>query len=181
MSSDMWIFAYGSLMWNPGFPHIESEPAYLRGWHRAFCVQSVRYRGTPEKPGLVLGLDRGGSCHGVAFHVAHADMAAVLETVDARELITGVYQRRQVTIQIGEPTHGRMATAWAYITDRSHAQYVGKLELADKARMIEGACGNSGTNRDYLENTLCHLTELGIRDPYLQKLKAEIDAACPRG
>jgi cation transport protein ChaC len=74
-----------------------------------------------------------------------------------------------------------MATAWAYITDRSHAQYVGKLELADKARMIEGACGNSGTNRDYLENTLCHLTELGIRDPYLQKLKAEIDAACPRG
>jgi len=178
MPSDIWIFAYGSLMWNPDFPHIESEPAYLRGWHRAFCVSSVRYRGTPDHPGLVLGLDRGGSCRGVAFHVAHADMEAVLATVDARELITGVYQRREVSVQIGEPTHGRIATAWAYVTDRRHAQYVGRLELVDKARRILGACGNSGTNRDYLDNTLAHLTALGIRDPYLQKLKAEVDAAC---
>jgi cation transport protein ChaC len=174
----MWIFAYGSLMWNPGFPHIESEPAYLRGWHRAFCVSSVRYRGTPEAPGLVLGLDRGGSCHGVAYHVAHADMDAVLQTVDARELVTGVYQRRQVTIQIGEPEHGRMATAWAYVTDRSHPQYVGRLEMAAEARMILGACGDSGTNRDYLNSTLAHLKTLGIHDPYLEKLKAEVDAAC---
>ena len=178
MSSDMWIFAYGSLMWNPGFPHIESEPAYLRGWHRAFCVQSHRYRGTPDNPGLVLGLDRGGSCRGVAFHVAEADMDAVLRTVDERELVTGVYFRRRVSIEIGEPTHRRVASAWTYVTDRSHLQYVGKLEMPAKARMIQGACGASGTNRDYLENTLAHLTALGIRDPYLQKLKAEVDAAC---
>lgn len=178
MSSDMWIFGYGSLMWNPGFPHIESEPAYLRGWHRAFCVQSKHYRGTPDKPGLVLGLDRGGSCRGVAFHVAEADMAAALETLDARELITGVYFRRRVTIEVGEPTHRRIASAWTYVTDRSHLQYVGKLELGEKAELILGASGASGPNRDYLENTLMHLKALGIRDPYLEKVKREVDGRC---
>ncbi|HEY4134945.1 MAG TPA: gamma-glutamylcyclotransferase [Alphaproteobacteria bacterium] len=179
MSSDIWIFGYGSLMWNPGFPFIESELAYLRGYHRAFCIESHRYRGTPERPGLVLGLDRGGSCRGVAFHVAAADAPGVLAIVDARELVTGVYLRRPVAIEVGEATHRRMATAWTYVTDRKHVQYVGKLELAHKARMIQGACGNSGTNRDYLDNTLCHLNELGISDPYLERLKAAVDAACP--
>jgi cation transport protein ChaC len=181
MSSDIWIFAYGSLMWNPGFPHIESEPAYLRGWHRAFCVESHRYRGTPEKPGLVLGLDRGGSCRGVAFHVAAADAAAVLATVDARELVTNVYSRRLVTVEVGEPTHRRLASAWTYITERNHTQYVGKLEVAEKAARILDACGTSGPNCDYLANTLMHLTELGIRDPYLEKLKATVDALRGQG
>lgn len=163
----VWLFAYGSIMWNPGFAYAESAPALLRGWHRAFCIYSYRYRGTPEKPGLVLGLDRGGSCRGVAFRLPDEQAPAIVEQCDARELITGVYHRRLVTVQ----TSAGPVTGWAYVTDRQHRQYAGKLDETEKARLIvQGVNAEGATNIEYLENTLRHLADLGIDDPYLRRL-----------
>ena len=162
-----WLFAYGSIMWNPGFAYAESRPALLRGWHRAFCIYSYRYRGTPEKPGLVLGLDRGGSCRGVAFRLPDDQRDAIIAQCDTRELVTGVYIRRCVRVATSEGP----AACWTYVTDRKHEQYAGKLDEAEKARLIlQGVNATGATNIDYLENTLRHLSELGIDDPYLRRL-----------
>jgi cation transport protein ChaC len=163
----VWLFAYGSIMWNPGFAYAESAPALLRGWHRAFCIYSHRYRGTPEKPGLVLGLDRGGSCRGVAFRLPDEQVAPILDQCDARELVTGVYNRRQATAE----TSTGAVTCWTYVTDRKHKQYAGKLDEAEKARLIiQGVNAQGATNVEYLENTMRHLADLGIEDPYLRRL-----------
>ena len=97
--SDLWLFGYGSLMWNPGFPHRVAEPALLHGWHRSFCIYSHRYRGTPERPGLVLGLDRGGSCRGMAFRVGAAHAAEALHYLWEREMVGGVYHMREVSVR----------------------------------------------------------------------------------
>ncbi len=163
---DIWVFGYGSLMWRPGFPYRVVESALLRGYHRAFCIYSVRYRGTPERPGLVVGLDRGGSCRGRAYRVAAADARAVLDYLNKRELVTGVYTRRVVPVGIRS---GRV-NAYTYVADRGHAQYVGKLSLERAAEIILAGRGASGDNRDYLENTVAHLDELGIPDGPLHTL-----------
>ena len=163
---DVWVFGYGSLMWRPGFPYLAVEPALLRGYHRAFCVYSVRYRGTPECPGLVTGLDRGGSCRGRAFRVAAANADAVRTYLDDRELVTGVYVRRIVPVELP----GGTVTAWTYVVDRTHRQYAGNLPLDEAARVILGGRGTAGNNRDYLENTVAHLDDLGISDGPAHKL-----------
>jgi cation transport protein ChaC len=162
----LWVFGYGSLMWRPGFAHEACEPALLRGYHRAFCVYSVHHRGTAARPGLVLGLDRGGSCRGRAYRVAARDAEAVIAYLDEREQVTAVYLRRRVTIEIG---HRRVA-AMAYVADRAHAQYAGKLPLHRVAEIILGGHGVSGANPDYLANTVAHLDELGINDGPLHEL-----------
>ena len=170
--SAIWLFAYGSIMWNPGFAYAESQPALLHGWHRTFCIYSYRYRGTPEKPGLVLGLDRGGSCRGVAFRLPLAEAAGIIAQCDERELVTGVYLRRQVRVRSGA---GRLP-CWAYVTDRGHRQYAGKLSEAEKVRLIaQGISPSGASNIDYLRNTLGHLAELGIHDPYLRRLWARVE------
>ena len=155
-----WIFGYGSLMWRPGFAYRAVRPALLRGYHRAFCIHSVHHRGTPEQPGLVLGLDRGGACRGRAYRVARADRAAVLDYLDARERVTHVYHRRRVPIDID----GRRVAAITYVVDRSHAQYAGKLAPQQIAKIILGGHGESGDNCEYLASTVAHLDELGIAD-----------------
>lgn len=163
----VWLFAYGSIMWNPGFPYAESAPALLRGWHRAFCIYSHRYRGTPEKPGLVLGLDRGGSCRGVVYRLPDDQASVIVEQCDARELVTGVYIRRRAAVQ----TSAGVVTCWTYVTDRKHKQYAGKLDEEEKARLIaQGVSADGATNIEYLENTVRHLADLGIDDPYLRRL-----------
>lgn len=173
----VWLFAYGSIMWNPGFDYAESAPALLRGWHRAFCIYSHRYRGTPEKPGLVLGLDRGGSCRGVAFRLPDEKAAAIVEQCDARELVTGVYIRRTATVQTGSGP----VTCWTYVTDRKHKQYAGKLDEAEKARLIaQGISPQGATNVEYLENTMRHLADLGIDDPYLRRLWTRVETMTGR-
>jgi cation transport protein ChaC len=156
---DFWIFAYGSLMWDPGFAHLEARPARLIGWHRAFCLYSERYRGTPERPGLVLGLDRGGSCLGRAYKVAAADGPAVAAYLDHRELLGGAYDPRWVEIRFED---GRRVRAYAYVIDRSCPQYAGRLEPDRVAEVIARAAGERGSNVDYLVNTVRHLDELGI-------------------
>ena len=173
---DFWVFAYGSLMWRPGFDYLESQPALLRGYHRAFCVYSVHYRGTKEKPGVVLGLDRGGSCRGRSYRIAADAGKAVLDYLHEREMLTGVYKPRWVKIAI---PRGRV-TAATYLVDHDHEQFTGKLGDRAAARLILQGHGCSGSNLDYLENTVRHLDELGIVDCPIHRLLSYIEARAKR-
>ncbi len=166
-SGDLWVFGYGSLMWRPGFDFVERRLAWLRGYHRALCIYSHVHRGTPERPGLVLGLDRGGSCRGVAFRVAAAKAEATIAYLRAREQVTAVYVERTVRVRLDD---GREVTALTYVVDRAHVQYAGKLPLDTIIAHVRGAVGQSGDNPAYVLNTHRHLKELSLRDPVLARL-----------
>ena len=159
--SELWVFGYGSLMWRPGFPFLESRLAKVAGLHRALCVFSWVHRGTREKPGLVLGLDQGGACLGLAFRICNSERERVIDYLREREQVTNVYQEKWRSIRFGD---GDKATALTYVVDRDHAQYAGKLDLDTQIAMIEGAIGRSGANPDYVTSTAQRLNELGIRD-----------------
>jgi len=174
--SELWVFGYGSLIWRPGFPFVERRPARLAGAHRALCVYSWVHRGTPERPGLVLGLDRGGTCRGVAFRVAALDRDAVVDYLREREQVTSVYLERLREIRFDD---GGRAEALTYVVDRHHGQYAGKLEEDTQFTIIAGAAGRSGANRDYVVNTAAHLAELGMPDRLLSRLAARLAAADP--
>lgn len=163
-----YIFAYGSLIWNPGFEFAEKAMAQLSGYHRSLCVYSNHYRGTPERPGLVFGLDRGGTCNGIAYQIADSQWANVLSYVRKRELLSGVYREviRQVRMRDSEDT----VSALTYVVDRRHSQYAGKLEVGDIARIVALGHGQSGANKDYVENTLLALQSFGIKEPKLQSV-----------
>lgn len=162
---DWWVFAYGSLMWNPGFRHHEARTALLRGFHRRFCVYSLRYRGTPERPGLVLGLAPGGSCRGMTFRVPGEEGESVLEYLWEREMVTGVYQPRWISVR----TAAGPVDALTFVADPSHQQYC-QLDPVDTAALIKQGIGQRGPCRDYLVNTDQHLREMGIRDRMLERL-----------
>src|SRR3982750_1526736 len=145
-TGDLWVFGYGSLMWRPGFEFEERVQARLIGEHRALCVYSFVHRGTPEKPGLVLGLDRGGACRGIAFRVAEKDRTDVVAYLRAREQVTSVY--REVMRSVWRENDARQrVSALAYVVDRGHAQYAGRLSLADQHRHVVHGHGQSGANR----------------------------------
>jgi cation transport protein ChaC len=166
-AEDLWVFGYGSLMWRPGFPYRERRHALLRGYHRALCVLSHVHRGTPEQPGLVLGLDRGGSCHGVAFRVGAEDAQETIAYLRAREQVTGVYLERRVPVQLaGDGT----VEALAYVVDRAHAQYAGRMDEAELLRLVQQGRGVSGANPEYVRSTHEHLTEMGVIDPLLARI-----------
>ena len=175
-----WVFAYGSLIWRPGFDHISRHPALLQGFHRRFCLWSHRYRGTPEVPGLVLGLDRGGACRGVAFRVQGRDAAAVLRILDDRELPDGaevVYVRRVLRVRLldtpEDMTNSRHGVpAIAYVANRASRNYVARLPPEQAAASIARGIGQMGPNRDYLLNTLTHLDAMGVRDTGLRRIAA---------
>ena len=169
--AELWVFGYGSLMWRPGFPYLECRPATLLGAHRALCVYSWVHRGTRQRPGLVLGLDRGGACRGMAFRVAEAEAARVVAYLRAREQVTAVYLERHRPIRF---SGGGTDTALAYLVDRTHAQYAGKLDLATQLALVADAEGRSGANRDYVLNTAAHLAELGISDAALEWLAEKL-------
>lgn len=170
---DLWVFGYGSLMWRPGFAYLERVPARLNGYHRDFCVWSHRYRGTPERPGLVLGLDRGGSCRGIAYRVAHEEREAVLAYLHEREMVTGVYEPRRLAVTAWQS--GRRVTAQAYVVDRGHAQYAAGLTAEERAALILQGHGTAGPGREYLANTVGHLAELGLPDRRLGHLLSLVD------
>ena len=157
---DLWVFGYGSLMWRPGFDYVDTRPAKIYGWHRSFCVYSWYHRGSEEKPGLVLGLDRGGSCIGRAYRVRAADAPDVVAYLDAREMVTAVYQPIAANIH----TDAGKMVARCYIADRAHPQYAGKLPYDIQAEIIRKGTGHSGINVDYLASLVEHLDVLGIRD-----------------
>lgn len=170
------MFGYGSLIWRPGFAYREAVPARIAGFHRSLCVYSHVHRGTPEEPGLVLGLDRGGSCRGRAFLVDPAHRDETIAYLRAREQVTAVYSERQAEIRL-EDGDGRRVHALAYVVDRRHPQYAGRLTLEDQLRLVSRGVGISGVNRDYVVSTVDALAELGIRDAPLSALAARLAAA----
>lgn len=166
-----WVFAYGSLMWNPGFPYLNKQPATLPGYQRSFCIYSHHYRGTPEKPGLVLGLDKGENCRGMAFEIAAATADDVVAYLNERELTGYAYRPAVLDIVIADAT----VSAYTFITDRTHRQYAGDLGSEKAAALIMAAKGESGLNRDYLMNVIHQLTDMGFRDEPLLSLLACIE------
>ena len=172
MQETLWVFGYGSLIWDPGFPVAERRIATLKDWHRSFCMRSIHHRGTVEEPGLVLALDRalGAACAGVAFRVEPGAEAATLAALRERELISSAYL--ETTLEV-ETREGKVA-ALAYVIDPDHDQYCGGLPLEEQARIIAKAIGGRGPNRDYLWATVAHLTDLGISDPDLDWLGTEV-------
>jgi len=171
---EFWVFAYGSLMWDPGFAWQQRVPARLHGFHRAMCIYSHVWRGTPERPGLVLGLDRGGSCRGLAYRVDSALEAEVTDYLEARERVTAVYLGRRLAVALegagpDRPT-SRQVLALTYVADRAHHQYAGRLPENEAARLIRQGRGVGGLNTDYLESTVRHLDSLGMPDAPLARL-----------
>jgi cation transport protein ChaC len=165
-AGQVWIFAYGSLMWRPGFVFDEALPARLHGYHRALCIYSIVHRGTAERPGLVLGLDRGGSCRGWAFRIEHAKEAEILAYLDERELVTDVYQRKRLPVVTAR---GRVP-AWCYVVRQDHVQYAGKLEEQRLLELVQHGAGSSGRCCDYVVSTVSHLEQMGIADGPLHAL-----------
>ncbi len=166
-AEDLWVFGYGSLMWRPGFPFIERRQAVVRGYHRSLCVYSHVHRGTRERPGLVLGLDRGGSCKGVAFRVDSAEARNTLAYLRQREQVTSVYREALIHARL---CGGTSVVAVCYIADRNHSQYAGRLDRAELVRLVAQGVGLSGDNPDYVKNAQAHLAELAIRDETLEWL-----------
>ena len=194
---ELWVFGYGSLMWSPEFPLASSSPALLRGYHRALCIYSHRYRGTPAKPGLVMGLRSGGSCWGMAFHVRALDARAALTALWRREMMNRVYLPRFVPLTLrgtpltlrGTPltlratqetagtaagcrpqavAAGRRVRALAFVADPAHQQYVCELSVEQTARLVAQGHGERGRNIEYLAQTVAHMQALGVRDRHLQ-------------
>ncbi len=166
---DLWIFGYGSLMWRPGFDYEEVVPARIEGWRRGFFIYSTHHRGTHARPGLVLALDRGGACMGLAFRVAAGRTAETLAYLRAREQVNGVYREQQLPARI-EDGSARRIDVIAYVAERHHPSYAGRLPLATQVRLIRAAAGVSGPNLDYLFNTLRQLEALGLREQELSRL-----------
>ena len=162
-----WVFGYGSLIWRPGFDFVSSQRGLLRGAHRSLCIYSHIYRGTPEVPGLVFGLARGGSCGGMAFAVADAAWPETLAYLRERELVTDVYREAVRAVKL---MSGEIVAATAYLVDQRHEQYAGQLTIEAQAAIVRRGFGISGSNVDYVLNTAAHLRRLGIRDRQLEAL-----------
>ena len=162
----LWVFGYGSLLWNPGFDVAETVPARLDGWHRSFCMRSIHHRGTPEDPGLVLALDAmdGATCTGLALRAAPGTEVSTLAYLRERELISSAYLERWLDLKLSD---GREVEALTYVIDPDHVQYCGDLPLEEQASIIAGAHGDRGPNTEYLWNTASHLVEMDIHDPEL--------------
>jgi glutathione-specific gamma-glutamylcyclotransferase len=174
---DFWVFAYGSLMWRPGFNFLDRQAALLRGYHRAFCVISHHYRGTVDRPGLVLGLDRGGACRGRAYKVCRTQGKTVSDYLHEREMLSGIYEPRWLKVTLlpaagspmevpptrDSPRPPHVVTAAAYVVDRRHEGYRRLPPERIAAQILQGV-GSTGTNVAYLENTVRHLDELGVAD-----------------
>jgi len=164
---ERWVFGYGSLMWRPGFTYVERARALLYGRRRAFCIYSVHHRGTPERPGLVLGLAAGGSVRGAAYRIAEADWPEVYAYLLEREQPTETYIEGRAHLRLGD---GRRVSAVSFFSDTGHPQWAGVLDPEREARLIAGAHGLSGANIDYLRDLVDHLREEGVRDHAMERL-----------
>ena len=169
----LWVFGYGSLIWNPGFPVADRQIARLDGWHRSFCMRSIHHRGSVEAPGLVLALDRqeNALCDGVAFAVAPGREDATVAALRERELVSSAYLETMLPVTLRQ---GGTVTALVYVIDPDHDQYCGGLPLEQQARIIARSVGGRGSNRDYLFSTADHLSALGITDPDLVWLADQV-------
>lgn len=171
-AGDLWVFGYGSLMWRPGFEHAARATALLRGYRRRLCVVSRHHRGTAARPGLVMGLDRGGACRGVAYRVPEASVPETLAYLDEREIAHyPVYRRSVVTIDLGRGERQRAVT---YTVDRREVDYAGALTVGQQAAIVAGAHGLSGANAEYLRQTVAHVHAMGLRDRALEQVLAAL-------
>lgn len=177
LDRDVWVFGYGSLMWRPDFAFVEEMKARLGGYHRALCHYSVEYRGTPARPGLVLGLDRGGSCVGRAFRVAAMDVPDALAALHVREMPRSSYAPKWLPVTLKD---GRKVTALAYVVRRDHDLYTGKLTLERIVELVLAGRGERGACLDYVRNTVAHLDAMGIKDGCLHRVLRAVDAALQR-
>lgn len=174
---DLWVFGYGSLMWNPGFPFVEKRAARVIGHHRAFCIYSTHHRGSHAKPGLVLGLDRGGTCSGQAYLVAPERRREVLLYLRKREQVSGVYREARVRLELTRPdgdADRESVAGTAFIVEPKHPSYTGALTVAQQARLIRAAKGLSGPNVEYLINTWRQLCSAGIHDRNINRIVCEV-------
>ena len=160
-------------MWRPGFDFLESVPARLGGLHRALCVHSYHHRGTPVRPGLVLGLAAGGMCRGLAFRVAEKNRDGVIDYLRAREQVTNVYLERWRRIKLQREAEEN-GLALCYVADPGHEQYAGRLPMEEQVVRIRGNAGKSGENADYVHQTVQRLRELGIEDRQLEALAEQL-------
>lgn len=174
-AGDLWVFGYGSLLWHPGFAHVETVLASLPDYRRSFCMRSIHHRGTAADPGLVLALDARTSarCDGMAFRVAPGLHDETMRYLRERELISSAYLEKRLAVDLAD---GRRVRAVCYVVDPDHAQYCGGLPLADQARIIAHARGDRGPNSEYLFNTADHLAGLGIADEELSGLARDVRA-----
>ena len=177
MHTPLWVFGYGSLLWNPGFAYQRAEVARLHGWRRSFCMASVHYSGTEEAPGLVLALDRATDayCDGLAFEVAAGLADETLATLRERELISYAYLEDWLPLDLAS---GTKVQALTYVINRDHTQYSGALPLESQAQIIAKSQGIRGPNCDYLYSTTDHLAKLGIADADLAWLSARVRELC---
>jgi len=163
---DLWIFGYGSLMWSPGFAYKEKALARVHGYHRALCILSTRYRGTKRKPGLVVGLCRGGSCWGMAYRVDARAVHRSLARLWKREMQRRVYRSRMVGARVGR----RKVHALAFVADPGHPAHVRELDLHGRARLVAQGIGQRGRCVDYIKKTLDHMHLVGVHDPHLERI-----------
>jgi glutathione-specific gamma-glutamylcyclotransferase len=170
---DLWVFGYGSLMWSPGFAYAQRSVGLLHGYHRALCILSTRHRGTRRRPGLVVGLCRGGSCWGMAFRVPAAQVSAALARLWNREMPRRVYRARLVPVCIAR---GRRVRALAFIADPAHPQFVRELDLRSRAQLVAQGVGERGACTEYIRSTLRHMTQLGVSDPHLARVLETAEA-----
>jgi glutathione-specific gamma-glutamylcyclotransferase len=169
----LWVFGYGSLMWRPGFTYTRRSKALLRGWRRSLCIYSHVHRGSPERPGLVLGLDRGGACQGVGFEVDAALREPTIRYLREREQVTSVYLERVAPVMLES---GERVLALAYVADRLHDQYAGRLDRETMLQHVRAGKGQFGGNTEYVLETYDHLREIGVRDSDLEWLSAKLRA-----
>lgn len=169
----VWVFGYGSLMWNPEFTHVDRRVGTVRGYRRRFCVLSARARGTPDNPGLGLGLQRGdGQCRGVVYRLDGSSLETDLRALWNREMTSGIYQPHWLPV---ETPRGEVV-AIVFVVDCTHVQYAGDLSVDEQAAIIHGAAGTYGPSRDYLAKTIRELTALGVNEPGFEVLLAQVDA-----
>ena len=170
---DVWVFGYGSLVWNPGFHFVESRVAHLHGWHRSFCFWSRMGRGSPERPGLMMGLMPGGTCRGIAYRIARSQADTEVRALFMREMMGTAYRTRWVNVTT-EHEHGPVR-AITFTANKAHATFCGRLPIEETARYVATGRGKIGCSRDYLDNTVRHLEALGIHDRGLKKLHALVE------
>lgn len=172
LSAGVWVFGYGSLIWNPAFHFTKRLTGRVHGYHRRFCLWAHLGRGRPEQPGLMLGLERGGSCRGVAYHVAPDAVLDELDIVWRREMIGGAYVPRWVSVY----TPASTVRAITFTINPTHERYARDLSDEEAAEAIARASGFLGHCADYLINTVDHLAELGIHDRPLERLRDRVVA-----
>jgi len=170
---DLWIFGYGSLMWHPDFRYRRKSVGFVRGYHRALCILSTRYRGTSRRPGLVMGLCRGGSCWGMTFLVPAERVRGVLTKLWRREMLRRVYEPRLVPVRVDR---GLRVHALTFVADPQHPQHVRELDLDSRARLVAQGVGQRGRCTEYIRRTLEHMYDLGVTDPHLERVLETAEA-----